>query len=52
MRIQNKKIIEATEAELYDYYLTRGWDDLYSFFEYKQLCAEQGTKIIEEGGAE
>lgn len=52
MKIENNKIIEATELELYDFYLTRDWDELYSFPEYKRLCEEQGTKIIKEGGAE
>lgn len=49
MKIKNNKIIEATELELYNFYLTRGWDELYSFPEYKRLCMNQGTKIIEEG---
>lgn len=51
MTIKNGKILEATELELYGYYLSRDWDRFYSFPEYKRLCAEQGTKIIEEGGA-
>lgn len=52
MKIENGKILEATELELYYFYLTRGWDELYSFPEYKCLCKEQGSKIIEEGGVE
>lgn len=50
MKVKNEKIIEATEAELFDYYLKRGYDDLFSFEYYKHRCIELGTKIIEEGG--
>ena len=59
MKIENGKIIEATEYELYCYYLSRDWSDLYSFPTYKRLCEENGTVIVKErkraeaeGGAE
>ena len=48
MKIQNSKIVEATENELYDYYLTRGWCDVYDFPPYKRLCKEQGTIVTDE----
>ena len=53
MKIKNGKIVEATHAELFDYYLTRDWDTVMSFPEYMRRCKENGTKIIEkEGGQE
>ena len=47
MKIENGKIAECTELELYDFYLTRGWDEIYSFPDYMQRCVANGTKIIE-----
>ena len=43
----DKKILEATEQELFEYWLQR-WDDIFSFPEYKQKCIDLGTKIVEE----
>jgi hypothetical protein len=48
VKIENGKIVEATEVELYDYWLTRGMCDLYTFQNYKWLCQENGTKITDE----
>ena len=48
MKIENGKIVEATESELYDYYLTREWFEVYSFPHYKRLCKELGTKIVDK----
>lgn len=48
MKIENGKIAEATESELYDYWLAREMYDLYSFTKYKLLCQDAGTKIIDE----
>ena len=48
MKIKNGKIVEATESELYDYYLTREWFEVYSFPHYKRLCKELGAKIVDE----
>ena len=48
MKIKNGKIVEATELELYDYYLTREWFEVYSFPHYKRLCKEFGMKIVDE----
>lgn len=41
----NNKILEATEQELFRYYLRAGWDDIYSFIDYKRLMIEHGVKI-------
>ena len=48
MKIENGKIVEATELELYDYYLAREWFEVYSFPHYKRLCKELGEKIVDE----
>ena len=50
MTIKNGKIATATEAELFDVYLKRGFDDIMSFPDYKNRCVELGTQIIEEDG--
>ena len=50
MKIENNKIIEATETELFNIYLKRGYDDLFSFDFYKRRCIDLGTKIIAEKG--
>ena len=46
MKAENGKIIEATEEELFEVYLKRGYDDLFSFDFYIQRCKELGTSII------
>lgn len=48
MKVENGKIVEATELELYDYYLTREWYYFYSFTEYKYECELNGTKITDK----
>ena len=50
MKVENGKITETTEAELYEYYLTRDWFELYDFQRYVRLCKENGTRITDEGG--
>ena len=47
MKIENNKIVEATESELYEYWLKR-FDDIMPFSVYKSKCENAGTKIIEE----
>lgn len=42
---EKNKILEATEMELFRYYLRAGWDDVYSFPDYKRLMVEHGVKI-------
>lgn len=48
MKIKNGKIAEATEAELLGFYLSRGFDDIMPFTEYKRQCVKYGTKIVDE----
>lgn len=52
MKVKNGKIAEATEAELFEYYLSRGFDEIMSFLAYKAQCIRSGTRIVEEGGEE
>ena len=47
MEIKDGKIIEATDLELFEYWLKR-WSDIYSYTEYKSRCEELGTKVIEK----
>ena len=46
MKVENGKIAECTEEELFDYYISRGFDDIMSFTEYKQRCIANGTTVI------
>lgn len=48
MKIENEKIIQATEDELYSYWLSRGWDDVYAFPEYMQRMKDAGCEVIAE----
>jgi hypothetical protein len=50
MKVKNGKIAEATEAELFEVYVNRGFDDIMSFTDYKRRCVELGTVVVEEGG--
>lgn len=50
MKIERGKIVEATEPELFEFYLTRGLDDIMDFRTYLEGCKNAGTKIVEEGG--
>jgi hypothetical protein len=47
MKIVNNLIIEATKAELMEYYLRHELDILISFKEYKETMIEAGTIIKE-----
>lgn len=49
MKIVDGKIAEATKSELFNYWLTRGYDDIYSFPEFLERMMERGVKIVEEG---
>ena len=49
MKIDNGKIVEATENELYKVYLDRGMDDIVSFTEYKVMMRGAGCKIVNGG---
>lgn len=47
MKIKDGKIVEATENELFDYYLTRGWDDIMSFPDFLERMKQSGCKVNE-----
>ena len=51
MKVENGKIVEATEEEMFDYYLTREWDLVMSFSEYLRKCKENGTRIVKTKGS-
>ena len=42
------KIVEATDIELYEYWLESGWCDVYSYTDYKNRVKELGTRVIED----
>ncbi len=46
MKITDNKITEATESELYDYYISRGYDILVDFITYYNSMVSAGVKII------
>lgn len=48
MEVKNGKIVEATDIELYEYWLESGWCDVYSYTEYKSRVKELGTRVIED----
>lgn len=47
MTIENGKIVECTVSELMDYYLTRDYDLVISFSEFKMRFRECGCIIWE-----
>ena len=48
MKIENGKIVEATEDELFRKYLDEDWDDFMPFNEYKYRMRQSGVTITEE----
>lgn len=48
MKIKDGKIVEATESELFDYYISRGFDDIMSFKFYMERCESLGTVITKK----
>ena len=46
MKIENNKIVEITETELFSLYLKRGYDDIMSFTDYKEQFKRLGCKVI------
>lgn len=48
MKIENGKIIEATEDELFHKYIEEDWDDCMSFTEYKYLMEKAGCVVKKE----
>lgn len=49
MKKADNKIIEATENELYNVYLQKGYDEVMDFYDFLYQCQKLGTKIITEG---
>lgn len=48
MKIENGKIIEVTESELFGLYLDRGMDDIMDFHEYRRRMEAAGCSVIQE----
>ena len=46
MEVANGKIVVIDEDELFDLYLKRGMDDIYSFPEYIERFKAAGTLIL------
>lgn len=46
--IKNDKIISATEDELFEHYLKKEYDDVFTFDEYLHKMKEAGVKIKNE----
>lgn len=49
MEIESGKIVEATENELFNYYLKRDLDEIYSFPDYLNKMKTCGVNIISLG---
>ena len=45
MKVENGKIIEVTESELFSLYLDRGMDDVMDFHEYKFRMEKAGCVV-------
>ena len=46
MKIENNKIVEITESELFELYLRRGVDEIMDFNEYKTRMKNAGRVVI------
>jgi hypothetical protein len=51
MKIENDKIVECTESELFIFWL-KNWSQMIDFYSYKRQVQERGTKIIKENDDE
>ena len=49
MKVENGKIVEITENELFNLYLDRGIDDIYSFPQYVEMFKKAGCVILDKG---
>ena len=47
MIVENGKIVECTDSELFSNYLRGSWDLVVSYDDYKRRCIELGTKVTE-----
>lgn len=48
MKVENGKIIEITERELFTLYLKRGMDDICSFPRYVEMFKKAGCVILDQ----
>ena len=48
MKVENGKIVEATEDELFGLYLDRGMDDVMDFHEYENRMQKAGC-VVKDG---
>lgn len=48
MKVENGKIVRATEFELFQKWLREEWFEVYSFDAFLCLCAENGTTIADD----
>ena len=48
MKVENGKIVEITENELFNLYLDRGIDDIYSFPQYVEMFKKAGCVILDK----
>ena len=46
MKVENRKIVEITENELFHLYLDRGIDDIYSFPQYVEMFKKAGCVMF------
>lgn len=49
IKVENGKIVEITENELFHLYLDRGMDDIYSFPQYVEMFKKAGCVILDKG---
>lgn len=47
MKVENNKIVEITDSELFDLYLKREMDDIMDFNEYKRQMKNVGCIVID-----
>ena len=47
MKIENNKIVECTESELFIFWL-KNWSQMVDFYSYKKQVEDLGTKIVKE----
>jgi hypothetical protein len=47
MKIENDKIVECTESELFIFWL-KNWSQMVDFYSYKKQVEDLGTKIVKE----
>ena len=48
MKVENNKIVEATEEELFEYYLQHNYDDIMTFSDFMYSIRKAGVKIADK----